>query len=256
MLKRHIKWLLLVPVLLLGIAHIDRESQRAPGDWRSASREPLCLAPSPATTPAAIVQVYAARAVRWRGYFGVHTWIAAKPAEADEYTVYEVTAWRLRRASTSVSISERAPDARWFGNAPELIAELRGPEAEIALEKIEAAVAAYPYAGEYRVWPGPNSNTFTAYVLRAVPELRADLPPTAIGKDYLGGRVVARSPSGTGGQLSLFGVLGVLVGVEEGLEVNVLGATFGLDPKDLAVKLPLAGHVGLGSRVRAEEDNK
>ena len=44
----------------------------------------------------------------------------------------------------------------------------------------------YPYADSYRVWPGPNSNTFTAFVLREVPELRVDLPPTAIGKDYLG----------------------------------------------------------------------
>jgi hypothetical protein len=245
------RWLLLIPPLLLGLAHLDLESQRAPGDWRTASREPMGLAPSPATTPAAIVQIYAARAVRWRGYFGVHTWIAAKPAGATEYTVYEVTAWRLRRARTAVSISTRAPDARWFGNAPELIAELHGPAAETAIVRIEEVVAAYPFADEYRIWPGPNSNTFTAYVLRAVPELRADLPPTAIGKDYLGGTVIARSPSGTGGQLSLFGVLGVLVGIEEGLEVNMLGVIFGIDPKQLAVKLPLAGHLGFGNNVQA-----
>jgi hypothetical protein len=94
--------------------------------------------------PAAIVQVYAARAVRWRGYFGVHTWIAVKPAGAAEYTVYEVTGWRLRRAATAVSVSPRAPDARWFGNSPELIAELRGPDAETAIVRIEEAVAACP----------------------------------------------------------------------------------------------------------------
>jgi hypothetical protein len=249
------KWFFLLPPLLLGLAHIDREAQRAPGDWRTASREPVGLAPSPATMPAAIVQVYAARAVRWRGYFGVHTWIAAKPAGAGEYTVYEVTGWRLRREGTAVSISTRAPDARWFGNAPELVAELRGPQAAAAIMRIEAAVAAYPYADEYRIWPGPNSNTFTAYVLRAVPELRADLPPTAIGKDYLGGSVIARSPSGTGGQVSLFGVLGVLVGLEEGLEVNVFGAIFGIDPNQFAVKLPLAGHLGFGNNVQAADEN-
>jgi hypothetical protein len=249
------KWLLLLPPLLLGLAHIDREANRVPGDWRTASRDSVGLAPSPATTPGAIVQVYSARAVRWRGYFGVHTWIAAKAAGAAEYTVYEVTRWRLRRENTAVSISTRAPDARWFGNAPELIAELRGRDAETAIVRIEEAVAAYPYAGEYRIWPGPNSNTFTAYVLRAVPELRADLPPTAIGKDYLGGAVIARSPSGTGGQLSLFGVLGVLVGLEEGLEVNLFGAIFGIDPNQLAVKLPLAGHLGFGNNVQAADEN-
>jgi hypothetical protein len=84
-----------------------------------------------------------------------------------------------------------------------------------------------------------------AHVLRAAPELRADLPATAIGKDYLAWPPVAVAPSGTGFQVSLLGVLGVLVGVEEGLEVNVLGLTFGIDPLDLAIELPLAGRVGI-----------
>jgi hypothetical protein len=244
------KWLLMLPPLLLGLAHFDRESERSPGNWRQASREPVGLAPDPAATPEAIVQVYAARAVRWRGYVGVHTWIAVKPASADSYTVYEVMGWRLRRSGTALSVSNRDPDSRWFGMAPELIAELRGDGVDDAIARIEAAVADYPYAGRYRVWPGPNSNTFTAFVLRSVPELRADLPPTAIGKDYLGPRIVARTPSGTGFQLSLFGLAGLMAGLEEGLELNVLGLTFGLDPLGLAVKLPLAGRLSpLGSGV-------
>lgn len=82
------------------------------------------------------------------------------------------------------------------------------------------------------------------FVLRAAPELRADLPPTAIGKDYLGGSLVAKTPSGTGVQLSVLGLLGVMVGVEEGLEINVLGLTFGIDPLQFSLKLPLAGRVG------------
>ena len=55
---------------------------------------------------------------------------------------------------------------------------------------------------------------------------------------------VAWSPSGTGAQLNLFGVLGVLGGLEEGIELNVLGLTFGVDPADVALKLPLAGRFG------------
>ena len=66
----------------------------------------------------------------------------------------------------------------------------------------------------------------------------------AIGKDYLGPAFVAWSPSGTGAQLNLFGVVGALAGVEEGLELNVLGLTFGVDPLDLALKLPMAGRFG------------
>jgi hypothetical protein len=254
--KLSAKWWLLVPILLFGLSYFDMESQRAPGGWRRASQESVGLAPDPAVLREGVVQVYAARAWAWRGYFGVHTWIAAKPTGADQYTVYEVTAWRMRRAPTSVAISNRVPDARWYGNAPELIAERRGAGVDEVIERIDAAARAYPYASQYRIWPGPNSNTFTAFVLRQVPELRADLPPTAIGKDYLGSRLVARTPSGTGGQLSVLGLLGILAGVEEGLEVNLLGLTFGLDPKQLAVKLPLAGDFGFIDTLRAAEEEQ
>jgi hypothetical protein len=240
-----LKWLLVVPPLLLGIAHFDREAHLSPGNWREASRASVGLAPDPATTPEAVAQVYAARAVRWRGYFGVHTWIAVKPTNAARYTVYEVTRWQRRHGGSTVSVSERVPDGRWYGNAPELVADIRGPDVDATIDRIEAAVAAYPHTDEYHVWPGPNSNTFTAYVLRAVPELRADLPPTAIGKDYIGHRLLAHTPSGTGMQLSLLGLLGVSAGVEEGFEINLLGMSFGVDPLDLAVKLPFAGRFGL-----------
>ena len=246
-------WLWLIPPFLLAVAHLDRLESGPTSDWRMASREPIGLAPDPRATPEPVVQVYAARAVRWRGYFGVHTWIAVKPDAAAEFTVYEVNGWRLRRAGSAINVTNRAPDARWFGSKPDLIAERRGAGVADLIARIEVAVAAYPYADTYRVWPGPNSNTFVAYVLRSVPELRADLPATAIGKDYLGARLVAKSPSGTGIQFNLFGLLGALAGVEEGLEINVLGLTFGVDPLDLALKLPLAGRLGFGSTADVAE---
>ncbi len=231
--------------LFLALLLATASGSTAAQDWRTASRAPVGLAPDPATTLEAVVQVYAARAVRWRGYIGVHTWIAVKPSNAPAFTVYEVNGWRLRRNGTSVLRSERAADGRWFGNQPELLADLRGDSVDAVIERIEAAVSDYPYAREYRVWPGPNSNTFTAHVLRDIPELRVDFPATAIGKDYLGKRFIASAPSGTGFQLSIFGLLGILLGREEGLEVNVLGLTFGIDPLDLSLKIPLAGRVEL-----------
>jgi len=238
------KWLWLVPPFLFGLAYLDRVESGPIGDWRTASRAAVGLAPDPKTTPEPVVQVYAARAVRWRGYFGVHTWVAVKPRNAADFTVYEVNGWRLRRTGSAVNVDHRSPDSRWFGSRPDLLAEARGDGVDELIARIEQAVADYPYADTYRVWPGPNSNTFVAHVLRAAPELRADLPATAIGKDYLGTPFAATTPSGTGGQLNLFGALGVLAGVEEGVEINVLGATFGIDPLDLALKLPLAGRVG------------
>ena len=246
--RRRAKWLLLLtPVLLLGLAHADRDADSI-GNWRQASRASVGLAPDPASTREPVVQVYAARAVRWRGYFGVHSWIATKPADASAFTVYEVTGFAVRRGGSAVRVSQRAADGRWFGSSPSLLADVRGAGVDALIAKIERAVAAYPYRNSYRIWPGPNSNTFTAFVLRQVPELRADLPGHAIGKDYLGRRVFARSPSGTGVQANLFGVLGVLGGVEEGLELNVLGLTFGIDPDHWGVKLPFVGRIGLGAR--------
>lgn len=213
-------------------------------DWRSASSEPAGLAPDPASEREALVQVYAARAWGWRGLFGVHTWVAVKPTDASAYRVYEVIGWRLRSNRSVVAVSERHPDARWFGSLPELIAEKRGSGVDAIIERIDTAAANYPYADRYTAWPGPNSNTFTAWVLRAVPELKADLPPTAIGKDYLGDGIAASAPSGSGFQLSLRGLLGIAASGVEGLEVNVLGLTFGINPFDPSLKLPLVGRVG------------
>jgi len=224
-------------------------------DWRTASQEPVGLAPEPAAHPEAIVQVYAARVIGWRGVFGVHTWIAVKPAAAREYTVYEIIGWRLRWQDSALAIRHRAPDARWFGAEPELIAEKRGPAAAELIPRIDAAARAYPWVGEYVMWPGPNSNTFTAWVLRAVPELEADLPPTAIGKDYNGKKLVGSAPSGSGFQFSLFGLAGITASSVEGLEVNLLGLTFGLNPFDPALKLPLVGRIGASraAAIGAEE---
>lgn len=217
---------------------------RVNSDWRTASREPVGLAPDPAAHPEPVIQVYAARTVGWRGVFGVHTWVAVKSARASAYTVYEVIGWKLRWDDTAVSIRSREPDGRWFGSEPELLADLRGAAAEALIPRIDKAAKSYPYAKEYSAWPGPNSNTFTAWITREVPELRVDLPPTAIGKDYLGSSVIASAPSGSGGQFSVAGVLGVTLSSVEGLELNLLGLTFGLDPWPLAIKLPLVGRVG------------
>jgi hypothetical protein len=230
--------------LLVVIAVLVIVARGGPLDWRTASRERVGLAPDPATTPAAVVQVYAARTWGWKGYFGVHTWVAVKPEGAPNYTVYEVIGWRLRWEESVLAIRNRAPDERWFGSTPMLLADRRGPGAAQLVDRIDKAARGYPYAAQYTMWPGPNSNTFTAWIGRAVPELGIDMPPTAIGKDYLGDRFLARAPSGSGIQISFFGLLGFTASGIEGFELNVLGLSFGLDPFSPAIKLPLIGRVG------------
>lgn len=220
-------------------------SMASSGDWRTASREPMGIAPDPTTEREAIVQVYMARAFSWRGFFAVHTWIATKPTDADNFTVYEVIGWRKYRDMPPLMKSHRAPDRRWFGAEPTIILDKRGDGVDALIEQIDKAAASYPHANEYVLWPGPNSNTFTAHVGRQVPGLGLDLPPTAIGKDYISeGALIGHAPSGGGVQVSLFGLLGFTVAAEEGVEVNVLGLSFGVDPLGLAIKLPFVGRLG------------
>ena len=123
---------------------------------------------------------------------------------------------------------------------------MAGELAARAIPKIKAAVENYKFAayGDYKVWPGPNSNTFVATVLNLVPELRAVLPPTAIGKDYpYDGALVALTATGL--RFSLGGYLGLTMGLIEGLEINFFGAVVGVDLLRPALKLPGIGRIGM-----------
>jgi hypothetical protein len=214
-----------------------------PDNWHSADWSSTGTLPSAAAETEAMVGVYAARSGRWKGVVAVHHWIVVKPAGAPAYVRYDVVGW-----GKPVRRNAYAPDARWFGNAPKVIREVRGAAAEALIGPIEAAVAEYPWSGSgtYRVWPGPNSNSFVAYVLRRVPELGAEMAPTGIGKDYMGpGLRFGPTPSGTGWQVSVSGVVGAALARSEGFELHVLGATIGIDPQDLAIKLPGLGAIGL-----------
>ena len=232
--------LMIGPLLMLAFGSTSLNAE-----WRTAGQRSTGQAPDPATNRDAVVQVYASRAFSWRGAFAVHTWLAAKPQGADRYTRYEVIGWNLRGGGTAVSVSDlRPPDAEWYGAAPRVIRTLHGVDAEAVIAKLPQAAATYPYPRTYSVWPAPNSNTFVAHLGREIPELRLILPSTAIGKDYLPvGQLLARTPSGTGFQLSLSGVLGVLAGRDEGFELNVLGLVTGFDLIHPALKLPGFGRI-------------
>jgi hypothetical protein len=214
-------------------------------DWRNARRDSSGQAPDPMTTNEAVVQVYVARTVGLRGALAVHSWLAVKPEGASHYTRYEVIGWGVARGYPAVRVTQGNADNYWFGAEPQKLFERRGDGVEAMIKQIEAAVRSYPYPDSYRTWPGPNSNTFIAHVARAVPQLRVDLPPTAIGKDFLAnGDIAAWAPSGTGFQVSLFGLFGVMVALEEGVELNLFGLSFGVDLNSPGIKLPGLGRIG------------
>jgi hypothetical protein len=212
-------------------------------NWQTADRSSAGLLPKPADHPDALIRVFAARTVRWRGMFAVHTWIVVKERSASRYSRYDYTAW-----GEPIRIDGFVPDGRWFGAVPETLASVDGEKAEQLIPKIRSVVESYKFRadGDYRPWPGPNSNTFIQAILDAVPELSAALPPTAIGKDYpYRGDWFGLTSSGTGVFFSLGGYLGLRIGWIEGLELNFFGAVLGLDIRRPALKLPGIGRVGV-----------
>lgn len=211
--------------------------------WMTADRSSAGLLPDPAAHSPAVVRVFSAQTVRWRGVFATHSWIVLKPEGASRYTRYDYTAW-----GEPIRMNGFEPDGRWFGHAPETVFAADGPQAAAMIPEMQAAVAGYAHRnhGDYRAWPGPNSNTFVAAVMDSVPAMRAALPSTAIGKDYpYDGAWLRRTP--TGFRLSLGGYAGLAVGWVEGIEVNILGAVAGLDLRHPAVKLPGLGRFGVAA---------
>jgi len=153
-------------------------------DWRTASRESAGLAPAPAGTNEAILQIYGAKAWGWRGWFAIHTWISAKHTGETSYTVYDVVGWRSHRNRPVLRIEHDIPDRYWYGEKPQIIKEFRGKGVDTLIDSVDRAARAYPWKTTYKAFPGPNSNTFTGWIASKVPELELDLPFSAIGSGY------------------------------------------------------------------------
>lgn len=219
-----------------------------PTRWSTADWSSAGLLPADARdVPRALVRVYAARTGRWRGIFAHHTWIVVKEAGASAYTRFDKVGW-----GSPIRVNGWAADGRWYSNPPQTILALDGAAAEAAIPALRDAVERYPFDGygDYRAWPGPNSNTFVAFVLEAAaadrPELGVALPPTAIGKDWTPrGLRAGLSASGTGMRVGSSGYAGVTIGWVEGIEISLLGFVAGIDLRRPALKLPGWGRIGV-----------
>ena len=179
-------------------------------DWRNADRSSAGLLPPALPQTPAVVRIFSARTVRWRGIVATHSWIVIKDTGGTSYSRFDYTAW-----GEPIWVDRFIPDGRWFGRTPELVFAADGAKAERMIPLIREAIRgyAYPNIGDYRAWPGPNSNTFVAAIIAAVPGMRAALPPTAVGKDFpIDRRWVGLTPSRTGIRLNLGGYLGIAIG--------------------------------------------
>ena len=169
-----------------------------------------------------------------------HPWFAVRKKGEREWHVYEVGGGGTE-------------DDPFHNHSPYLTPILhglwRGDEADRAAACIEkqGPIAKSYIESHYIFYPGPNSNTFGDVVLRKC-KLAASLPSTAIGKDWRGAFGAGITTERTGVQLET-PLLGVKLGLKEGIEVHVLGLSFGIDLWPPAIIVPLGpGRIGFADR--------
>jgi Protein of unknown function (DUF3750) len=126
------------------------------GNWQTADRSSAGLLPPAASRPDALIRVFAARTVRWRGIFAVHSWIVVKEKAAASCSRYDYTAW-----GEPIRTNGFAPDGRWFGAMPETVVAVDGELAEALIPKIRHVIENYKFGayGDYSAWPGPRTRS-------------------------------------------------------------------------------------------------
>src|SRR6516164_6985858 len=157
------------PLALYALFYASKDH---PASYRDADWSSVGMLPPASADHEARLLIFTGRTGRWKGIFAIHSWVVFKPENASTWSRYDVVGWGQPMRSNGW-----APDGRWFGDSPRVLVDVRGAQASALIPKVRAAIAQYNYSnfGDYRIWPGPNSNTFTASVLRAVPELGATL---------------------------------------------------------------------------------
>ena len=218
-------------------AATDRPASWHEADWSSAK-----ILPPAFTVTEAKIYVLSARTGGLKGAISKHSWIVLKKPGADHYDRYDVVGW-----GRPVRLNAYPADGKWYSNLPEIQFETSGKAAAMLIPKIEKAISGYQWQnrGDYTIWPGPNSNTFVASIIRTVPGFDATLPTTAIGKDFpASGKFIDIDETRQSIRLSLFGYAGILVGFKSGLQVNILGLVTGIDWYRPALLLPGFGRIG------------
>lgn len=175
----------------------------------------------------------------WYKGLAHHAWIDIHKAGDPKWLRIECAGRLFGVLFSDLDAEEAHLDHRFDGHTVHLLGWLDGEAAHRAAEAIEARAHELDefYGENYRVWPGPNSNTFVAEVARAAPDLGFVFDPNCIGKDYPGWVDVGLTASKTGLRLDTVPI-GVAVGLREGVEVHVLGLTAGISLDPPGISLP------------------
>lgn len=168
-----------------------------------------------------------------------HPWFAVRKKGEARWRVYEVGGGgELDEASQNHPYLDPMLHGLWRGADGERAAECVGRVGPEVKQQIER---------DYIFYPGPNSNTFGDVVLRRC-KLAASLPSTAVGKDWRGVFGVGITSERTGVQIET-PVLGLKIGLKEGIELHVIGLSIGIDFWPPAIIVPVGpGRIGFADR--------
>jgi hypothetical protein len=101
------------------------------------------------------------------GALAVHYWFVVIDEAGGRKHRWEV--WQTKNAGGRsighVHCNLKHPEDGVGGGPSRIVIQWRGNEAQAIADVLQKA-ADYPYCSRYLMWPGPNSNTFAAWVLR------------------------------------------------------------------------------------------
>jgi hypothetical protein len=167
-----------------------------------------------------------------------HAYLAVRAKGQAEWTIWECCSPGSHGSSN--------PFIPSFGDEVRLHGVFRGAKAEKMIACLPEATRKYGNPS-YVFYPGPNSNTYVDAVMREC-DIHTELPSTSVGKDHRGLIGVSWTSGGTGVQVET-PLVGLKIGLTEGIELHVLSLSIGVDLWPPAIIVPLGeGRVGFADR--------
>lgn len=211
-----------------------------------------CAPFDPAELPVGTPYLVAVKSCRLPGHLpppvslAHHAWFEVKQGAEDAWTRIEVNSGKAFTRQNVLRIfaidGETARERERWDRAVHLHRVIEGPEAERIGNELLRLARGYPDAAVYNGWPGPNSNTFVERLAREA-GLSVELHHDCVGKDMESLLRVGLTATGSGVELET-PLVGVQLGLEEGIELHLLQLTFGLDLWPPALKLPFLPRLG------------
>ena len=139
------------------------------------------------------------RGMAWYTRFAHHTWVDVKRGDEQRWLRVEVLNETTGAQAAAIPAATARMDTRWQRDI-RTHTTILGERAQRIAAVIEDLARAQhdKYANGYRGWPGPNSNTLIAELVREIPDLTTDFDPNALGKDYEGWFSAGATASKTG----------------------------------------------------------